>query len=189
MNSTEFYLVHLYRNAFLFLRLGKASAMAWILFLIIVFFTFVLFKTSARWVYYGGEKWPQLRTNLHQLRWKRPQKNQSEEKFSLKYSNTPFWSRWLSVSPFRYIGWYHQHWRLIRKSLHCWKYAKRGSFCCPPFLSFKVRGDLNISQNLFLLFAPTSNFWLSNFSSSGSLSASQRYSAFSIISVLMRAND
>ncbi|MEM7032935.1 MAG: sugar ABC transporter permease [Chloroflexota bacterium] len=56
MNSTEFYLVHLYRNAFSFLRLGKASAMAWILFIIIVFFTFILFKTSARWVYYGGEK-------------------------------------------------------------------------------------------------------------------------------------
>ena len=56
MNSTEFYLVHLYRNAFRFLRMGKASAMAWILFLIIVFFTFILFKTSARWVYYGGEK-------------------------------------------------------------------------------------------------------------------------------------
>ena len=35
--------------------MGKASAMAWILFLVILLFTFVLFKTSARWVYYGGE--------------------------------------------------------------------------------------------------------------------------------------
>jgi len=56
MNSTEFYLVHLYRNAFLFLRMGKASAMAWILFLIIVVFTLIIFRSSARWVYYGGEK-------------------------------------------------------------------------------------------------------------------------------------
>jgi len=56
MNSTEFYTVHLYRNAFIYLRMGKASAMAWILFIIIVTFTIVLFKTSARWVYYGGEK-------------------------------------------------------------------------------------------------------------------------------------
>lgn len=56
MNSTEFYLVHLYRNAFRFLRMGKASAMAWILFLIIVVFTLLIFRSSARWVYYGGEK-------------------------------------------------------------------------------------------------------------------------------------
>jgi len=56
MNSTEFYTVHLYRNAFIYLRMGKASAMAWILFIIIVTFTIILFKTSARWVYYGGEK-------------------------------------------------------------------------------------------------------------------------------------
>ena len=56
MRSTEFYTVHLYRNAFMQLRMGKASAMAWILFLIIVMFTIILFRTSARWVYYGGEK-------------------------------------------------------------------------------------------------------------------------------------
>jgi multiple sugar transport system permease protein len=56
MDSTEFYTVHLYRNAFINLRMGKASAMAWVLFLIIVVFTVVLFRTSARWVYYGGEK-------------------------------------------------------------------------------------------------------------------------------------
>jgi multiple sugar transport system permease protein len=54
-NSTEFYALYLYRNAFVYLRMGKASAMAWILFLVIIFFTFTLFKTSARWVYYGGE--------------------------------------------------------------------------------------------------------------------------------------
>jgi len=56
MNSTEFYAIHLYRNAFSYLRMGKASALAWILFFIIVFFTLILFKTSARWVYYGGEE-------------------------------------------------------------------------------------------------------------------------------------
>jgi len=56
MNSTEFYLIHLYRNAFEYLRMGKASALAWILFLIIVVFSLIIFKSSARWVYYGGEK-------------------------------------------------------------------------------------------------------------------------------------
>jgi len=54
MNSTEFYAVHLYRNAFVYLRMGKASAMAWILFIIVVTFSVILFRTSARWVYYGG---------------------------------------------------------------------------------------------------------------------------------------
>ncbi|GAB4513031.1 MAG: sugar ABC transporter permease [Anaerolineae bacterium] len=53
--STEFYSLFLYRNAFVYLRMGKASALAWILFIIIVTFTVILFRSSARWVYYGGE--------------------------------------------------------------------------------------------------------------------------------------
>ena len=56
MKSTEFYVVSLYRNAFIQLSMGKASAMAWILFLIIVVFAGILFATSAKWVYYGGDK-------------------------------------------------------------------------------------------------------------------------------------
>jgi len=56
MMSTEFYTIHLYRNAFVYLNMGKASAMAWILFIIIVVFTVMLFNTSAGWVYYGGEE-------------------------------------------------------------------------------------------------------------------------------------
>jgi len=53
---SELYAVHLYRVAFVNLRMGKASAMAWILLVIIVLFTITLFRTSARWVYYGGEE-------------------------------------------------------------------------------------------------------------------------------------
>jgi len=56
MKSTEFYVVSLYRNAFVQFSIGKASAMAWILFLIILLFSVILFRSSARWVYYGGEK-------------------------------------------------------------------------------------------------------------------------------------
>lgn len=52
--ATEFYSLFLYRNAFNYLRMGKASALAWILFIIIVAFTIALFKSSARWVYYAG---------------------------------------------------------------------------------------------------------------------------------------
>jgi multiple sugar transport system permease protein len=56
MKSTEFYVMSLYRNAFVQNSMGKASAMAWILLVIILVFTLILFNTSAKWVYYGGEK-------------------------------------------------------------------------------------------------------------------------------------
>ena len=55
-NASLLYSVFLYRNAFTYLRMGKASALAWILFLIIVVYTILLFRTSARWVFYGGER-------------------------------------------------------------------------------------------------------------------------------------
>ncbi len=54
--STELYSLHLYRNAFQNLRMGYASALAWVLFVVIVAFTLILFRTSGRWVYYGGER-------------------------------------------------------------------------------------------------------------------------------------
>jgi multiple sugar transport system permease protein len=54
-NSTELYSVYLYRNAFVFFKMGYASALAWVLFLIIVVFSITVFRTSARWVYYRGE--------------------------------------------------------------------------------------------------------------------------------------
>jgi len=53
--ATEFYSLFLYRNAFRYLRMGKASALAWILFVVIVAFTVALWKSSARWVYYAAE--------------------------------------------------------------------------------------------------------------------------------------
>ena len=53
--ATEFFTIYLYRNAFVYLRMGLASAMAWLLFITIVVFTVIMLKTSARWVYYGSE--------------------------------------------------------------------------------------------------------------------------------------
>lgn len=53
--ATEFYSLYLYRNAFIYLRMGKATALAWLLFAVIVIFTVILFKSSARWVYYRSE--------------------------------------------------------------------------------------------------------------------------------------
>jgi multiple sugar transport system permease protein len=55
LRSTEFYVFYLYNNGFRFFKMGYASAMAWILFLIVVFVTMLSFRTSARWVYYGGD--------------------------------------------------------------------------------------------------------------------------------------
>lgn len=54
-NSMLFYSLYLYQNAFSFLKMGYASAMAWILFVIVVIVTIIVFKTSLKWVYYGGE--------------------------------------------------------------------------------------------------------------------------------------
>jgi len=54
LNSTLFYSVYLYQNAFLFLKMGYASAMAWILFLIILLLTILLLKVSDRFTYYAG---------------------------------------------------------------------------------------------------------------------------------------
>jgi multiple sugar transport system permease protein len=56
VRSTEFFGLYLYRNAFEYFRMGYASAMAWILFFITVTAAVIVFRTSARWVYYGGEE-------------------------------------------------------------------------------------------------------------------------------------
>lgn len=54
-NATELYSVYLYRNAFVFFKMGYASALAWLLFLIIVVVSITIFRTSASWVYYRGD--------------------------------------------------------------------------------------------------------------------------------------
>jgi len=55
VNSTLFYVLYLYRNAFEYFKMGYASALAWILFLIIIGFTLLIFKSSPIWVFYTGE--------------------------------------------------------------------------------------------------------------------------------------
>ncbi|NLE49972.1 MAG: sugar ABC transporter permease [Chloroflexi bacterium] len=49
-----FYNIYLFRQAFEFFRMGYASAMAWLLFLIIMVLTFIQLRFSKRWVYYEG---------------------------------------------------------------------------------------------------------------------------------------
>lgn len=54
-NATNLYAVYLYQNAFQFFKMGYASAMAWVLFIIIVVFTVLIFRTGGAKVHYGGQ--------------------------------------------------------------------------------------------------------------------------------------
>jgi len=54
-DSTLFYALYLFNNAFPYWKMGYASAMAWILFFITVGFSFLVFRISARRVYFQGE--------------------------------------------------------------------------------------------------------------------------------------
>lgn len=52
LNATLFYALYLYLNAFNFLKMGYASALAWVLLLIIMAVTIWQLRLSRRWVYY-----------------------------------------------------------------------------------------------------------------------------------------
>ena len=54
-NSTLFYVYHLFNNAFRYGRMGYASAMAWVLFAIVLVLTVIQMKFAKRWVHYGEE--------------------------------------------------------------------------------------------------------------------------------------
>jgi multiple sugar transport system permease protein len=51
-NSTEFYIYYLYQTAFTKSEMGYASALAWVLFVIVLIVTLLLFRNARRWVYY-----------------------------------------------------------------------------------------------------------------------------------------
>jgi multiple sugar transport system permease protein len=52
LDSLLVYVMYLYLNAFQNLRMGYGSAMAWVLFLILLVMTMIQFRLSGRWVYY-----------------------------------------------------------------------------------------------------------------------------------------
>ena len=54
--STYVYNLNLYEKAFSWLQMGYASAMAWVLFAIIMVLTGLIFRSSPLWVYYEGEE-------------------------------------------------------------------------------------------------------------------------------------
>lgn len=53
--ATWFYILHLYQTAFQNFDMGYASALAWIFFVIVIFFTTINVRLSRHWVYYEGE--------------------------------------------------------------------------------------------------------------------------------------
>lgn len=59
MDGTMLYSLYLFRQAFMFNNMGYASAMAWMMLLMIGVLTAILFITSKYWVFYeteGGKK-------------------------------------------------------------------------------------------------------------------------------------
>jgi multiple sugar transport system permease protein len=52
--ATRFYAVYLFERSWRYLDMGYASAMAWILFLVIVVVTGLVFRTHRKWVHYGS---------------------------------------------------------------------------------------------------------------------------------------
>jgi multiple sugar transport system permease protein len=51
-DSLLFYVYYLFNNAFMYFKMGYASAMAWILFLVILALTAINLRLSKKWVYY-----------------------------------------------------------------------------------------------------------------------------------------
>ena len=54
-HSTLFYNVYLYQNAFRYFDMGYASTLAWILFVLVMILTALIFRSSETWVYYEGQ--------------------------------------------------------------------------------------------------------------------------------------
>ncbi len=52
--STTFYALYLFNRAWRYLDMGYASAMAWILFIVIMAVTGVILRSQRRWVHYGS---------------------------------------------------------------------------------------------------------------------------------------
>ena len=54
--STTFYSLYLFNNAFRYLKMGYASALAWVLFAITLIVTLLVFRSTPYWVYYEAER-------------------------------------------------------------------------------------------------------------------------------------
>ncbi|MEJ5201845.1 MAG: hypothetical protein WHV66_06380, partial [Anaerolineales bacterium] len=55
-DATMFYVLYLYRQAFNYFKMGYASAMAWVLLIIIAALTALVFRSSSYWVFYSSQE-------------------------------------------------------------------------------------------------------------------------------------
>lgn len=55
LNTTLFYAVYLYRSGFKYFSMGFASAMAWVMLVVVGILTALIFKSSDAWVYYESK--------------------------------------------------------------------------------------------------------------------------------------
>lgn len=53
-NASLFFGWHIYRTAFINFNMSYAAALSWVMFVIVFFFTAIIFATSKHWVYYEG---------------------------------------------------------------------------------------------------------------------------------------
>ena len=53
-NASLLYVLYLYNKAFQQSQMGYASALAWVLFVVIALLSLIVFRTSSRWVHYAG---------------------------------------------------------------------------------------------------------------------------------------
>jgi len=56
LNATLFYVLYLYRQAFQLFHMGYASALAWVLFVIVLVLTLLVVRSGQSWVYYESQR-------------------------------------------------------------------------------------------------------------------------------------
>jgi multiple sugar transport system permease protein len=57
-SATLMYGLYMYQNAFQFLKMGYACALAWVMFAVVLTLTYLQFRGATRWVYYEAELRP-----------------------------------------------------------------------------------------------------------------------------------
>ncbi|WP_217563113.1 carbohydrate ABC transporter permease [Paenibacillus sp. GbtcB18] len=55
LNSTYFYAMYVYENAFKYFKMGYSAANAWVMFVIVLALTMMVFRSTSMFVYYEGE--------------------------------------------------------------------------------------------------------------------------------------
>ncbi|MFA7118288.1 MAG: sugar ABC transporter permease [Sphaerochaetaceae bacterium] len=56
VNSSLSFVLHIYNNAFKYGKMGIANAMSWVLFILTMIISLIIFKTSNQWTFYEGDK-------------------------------------------------------------------------------------------------------------------------------------